>query len=357
MREFLSKLRKCLDDYLTLGWIGAAAAVAGAINSIVNTPDTPTQPSGPGQAGFNALYPWAQNILQTSGNTALPNINSAYSRLLGIDPTSYLSAGSQAGGQYSSLGNLAQIYSQLLGNRAGITSNAAQNLYGAGDQLWRSALDPQQDMYKKRLQEVTDRANLNESMRGLAMSPYSSALTDEAQTKFTQNWDYDMLNRILMGLRGMTTAYNAAGNQGELTGANLSGSLNFGSQVPQATLASGQTPFATQQQVFSAPLDYSNQFLNSINQNFVDPALGVAATGQNAANSALPWAQLNTGLSSNATNALFKGLTNLNTSANTPGSWLNTAGKGISDWLSTNFGGGGNQTGSTFSGDGGVFST
>lgn len=312
MSARFTEFRLLARAYLTLGFIGTAAAVMGILGG-ANSLGLFGDSGGSSSAGAGG------NNLGSTGalNTVLPGLTSAYGRLSSIDPGIYTGAANRAGNQYGDLSNFAQMLQGLMLNQGAQSAGAATDLYGAGRDTFAAAQDPRSALYNRTLQQVQDQSRAASSIRGIGMSPYSAGLENDATRNFNIDWQNQQLGRMLSGLQGMTGAYGGAGQQGQLTGANLTGAMNFGAQAPAYTLASGQVPWQAWQTAFGAPIDWANKFSTGVNTAF-NPNL----------------ANYNQNQSSSGTNALLTGLDKLGTQWNQPGSWLNNT-----------FGSGGNDAG------------
>ncbi len=287
------------------GLLGPAAGLLGGANG--SALGTLASLMGVG-VGANALLSQpAGGPGGTTGaiNTVQPNDLSAYYKMLGIDPSGYVQAGNAAGGQYADFAKLLQTLQQQMQQQAGVAQGAQGDLLAAGKQAFTAGQDPQQALYQRTLQQVQQQARGADSARGIAMSPTSAGVENQATSNFNIDWQNQQLARMLAGLSGMGQAYNQAGQQGQLFGADLTGAANFGSQVPGATLSSGSVPFQTQYTAYGAPIGAGNTYSTGLNTAF-NPALATYNAGQGAA----------------GTQALLTGLNGLSQNYNQPGSWL-----------------------------------
>ncbi len=255
------KLLKLLQNYFTLGWLDAisgAIGIGSGVRSMFGGPDTSTDPTDP----------W--------GNTNRvfnPN-NSAYQKLLGIDPSAFLNAANTAGGQYGNNANYAgQFGNQLQNNAQGAYGNAG-NLINAGNALWNTVQNPQSGLYNQMFQNTQDTANAGTSMRGIGMSPEAAGIQNQAANNFNNSWNNNFIQNQATGLQGMDQAYGAAGQQYQLGNADLAGAMGMYGQQAGNTLQSGQVPYQAQQQAYGAPLDYSNMFTGAMNNAFNKNAFG-----------------------------------------------------------------------------------
>ena len=290
MREIFTSRSNLLREFLTLGFLASAAAVIGigsGLNSLFNSSSGSPQGSG-ASATTGAM------------NTVQPNDMTAYMKMLGINPSSYVNAGNQAGQQYGQQAGLDQMYQQMMQQQAGTSSGAQQNLMGAGNQMWSTVQNPQAGLYNQMLAQTNDTANASTAMRGIGVSPEAAGIQNQAVNQFNNAWNNNMVQNQATGLNAMTGAYNAAGNQGQLTGANLTGAANYGQQQATNTLQSGSVPFQTQQTAYGAPIAAGNQYstgLNTaLNPNLANYNLGAANYGANQSSAGMQ--SLLTGLNS-----------------------------------------------------------
>lgn len=238
-------------------------------------------------------------------NTVQPNDLSAYYKLLGIDPSGYVQAGNQAGGQYADFAKLLQQLQTQMQGQAGVATGAQNDLLAAGRATWNAGQDPQNALLDRTQQRIVDASRAGTSARGIGMSPEAAGIENQATSNFNIDWNNQELARMIAALSGMGTAFGQAGQQGQLVGADLTGAANFGSQVPGATLSSGSTPFQTQYTAYGAPIGAGNTYSTGLNTAF-NPNL----------------AQYNTNTSAAGTQALMTGLNGLQQNYNQPGSWL-----------------------------------
>jgi hypothetical protein len=259
MRNKFTEYRTLIAAFLTLGiagWISAAAAINGLMNS--------SDSSGGSQPGAG------QGNSQTTGvmNQISPQMLQAFQQLMGVDPSGYINAGNNAGNMYTNQSGQNLGYQQQLQGQAGVSQGAQSSLMGAGNALWNTAQDPQSALYAKTLQQVQDQSRNASSVRGIGMSPEAAGLENQATGNFNMDWQNQQLSRQLQAMQGMTGAYQGAAQQGALTGANLSGAAGFGQQAAGNMLQSGRVPFQTQQQAYGAPLQYGQQYGTTMNTAF-----------------------------------------------------------------------------------------
>lgn len=94
------------------------------------------------------------------------------------------------------------------GTAAGLGENAALGMYGAGQQIYGTAFDPQQDLYNRTLARTTDSSRANAMAAGLGTTPLGVSATDWATNQFNIDWQNQQLQRQIAGSQA------AAGLQG-----------------------------------------------------------------------------------------------------------------------------------------------
>ncbi|EMN5130239.1 hypothetical protein RVV79_003355 [Burkholderia contaminans] len=173
----------------------------------------------------------------------------------------YQNAAGTAGAQY---GNLAGLMNQF-----GLENIATQNsLLSGGQNLMNMGLDPQNALYDRTRQQVTDQSAATNSMYGLGSSAAGAGLQNQALSNFNIDWQNNQLQRAAQGLQAYAGAANTAGRFGEL------GTSQLGS-VPGYTLAGGSTPYNTAQTIAGVPGSLGNTYGSFLNQNVYGPAEGI----------------------------------------------------------------------------------
>jgi len=126
-------------------WIGAGAAVLGAVNSSKGSGSPTTAFSGPNTnlansgwaSGFNGL----ENVANTGYDASAPLYAQSLAQQQGINYSPYLNAANQAGQQY--------------GNMAGVAQNQANTYGAAGNALYQAAFNPNQAQYNMNANQLT----------------------------------------------------------------------------------------------------------------------------------------------------------------------------------------------------------
>jgi hypothetical protein len=68
------------------------------------------------------------------------------------------------------------------------------------NKMLKQAFDPQQELYNRTLQQVTDQTRSGEAARGIAMTPYGAAAEGNTISNFNIDWQNNQLKRELEGL-------------------------------------------------------------------------------------------------------------------------------------------------------------
>ncbi|RQX81790.1 hypothetical protein DF034_17395 [Burkholderia anthina] len=173
----------------------------------------------------------------------------------------YQNAANAAGEQYSGLSSFLNAMAQ---NNVG-TQNS---LLGAGQNVFNMGLDPQNALYDRTRQQVTDQSNAVNSMYGLGSSGAGAGLTNQALSNFNIDWQNNQLSRALSGLQGYGQAAGVAGRYGELAGQEAQ-------QAPGYALMSGQIPYNTAQTIAGTPGNLANTYGSFLNQNVYGPGEGL----------------------------------------------------------------------------------
>lgn len=227
--------------YNQIGQLGSSYAAANAV----------APPPGP--YGGSYTPPNLSGIANTTTNAtnSLQNPLGAYTGQInnqlqtGIPQLQQI--GQNAIGQIPGITGAYQNASNYANAGANFAANNAQGLATAGQQVWNTALDPQQALYNRTLNQITQQDNAQQAARGLTMSPVGQELSNQATSNFNIDWQNQQLQRQLSGLQGLGSAYGNATNMG-IAGSNLMNSaannaglaasapLQIGSAATQAPL-------------------------------------------------------------------------------------------------------------------------
>ena len=270
----------------TLGMIGSVVGIGSGLNSLFGGGSS-SSPGSSGPAGQPQFYQptgqssadntWQQMLQQMVGSAGgvagqvQPNLQEAYRMLSGISPVGYNQAAGQAGAGYGDAASLAKMLQGQSMTQAGTASQAQQDLMGAGKSAYNAGLDPQKDLYNQQYQQMLEQTNAATSMRGIGMSPEAAGIQNQASEQFNTGWQNQQLQRQLAGLSGMQGAYQGAGQQGTLAGANQSAAMGYGAAAPGYTLQSGQVPYQALQQAFQQPIQNANMYAGAMQQDVTSP--------------------------------------------------------------------------------------
>ncbi len=265
----------------------------------------------------------AQIFGDTSRNAGMldPSILAAYQNMQGIDASGLPAAGATAGAQYADLSRQAGGFSDVLTGAGGRELAAGQDVYNLGR-------DPMNTLHDYLKQQTVDASRAGTSARGIGMSANAAGLENDATRNFEMNWNNDLLARSAAGLSAM-------GGANRMAGADLSGAMGFSSQMPGFTTQSAMAPISAQQTYYGLPIDYANLFTSAQGTNVLNPMQGIQADilpylgyGSNAGaaqfDAGLRGADLSNQFQTQGLQRLTGAAQGLQTSYNTPGSWLNT---------------------------------
>lgn len=143
-----------------------------------------------------------------------------------------------------------------------------QKLLGAGQQVFNMGLDPNQALYNRSLNNLTQQTGATNSMYGLGSSAAGAGVQNQALSNFNIDWNTQQLQNAEGALGAYTGAADTAGNYGQAGATALT-------QAPQYTLYGGQIPYNTAQTIAAAPGSLANTFGSFLNQNVYGPAEGI----------------------------------------------------------------------------------
>lgn len=244
--------------------------VVGGVTDVIGGARTPKPsyytPQGTQQADQAFMQALEAISAATNRNTGQidPVLLHSYSQMLGIDLSGLISGGQQAGDAY-----------KQMAAQAGRFGTAAA---GMGEQIQQTAFDPQGQLHDYLRGQTIEGSRAADAARGTAVSPYSSGNESTALRNFELDWQNRQLGRQVTGAQGATGAFDA--------------SMGYAGAVPTATMAGARAPIAGQAAAYSAPMDFSTQFLGAENAMFA-PQAGMA-TGM-----ALPYLQYGTNAAAN----------------------------------------------------------
>lgn len=140
-------------------------------------------------------------------------------------------AANNAGQQFTNMGNTSL-------NNANQLSSAAMSTLPYAQQVLQTAMDPQNALYDRTLQQTQDQQRVGQAARGITMSPYGAGLENQALQNFNIDWQNNQLNRQTTGLdsanKAITGATANASSANNLAGAGAA-ALQQGGLLPYTT--------------------------------------------------------------------------------------------------------------------------
>ncbi|MBU9373399.1 hypothetical protein KTE28_03510 [Burkholderia multivorans] len=227
--------------------------------------------------GPSYYTPTGLGTADTTWQNLLSNINNIYNtENLNQYGLNSLQQGTAAAWQYGpQYQNAANAAGQGYTNVAGALTNLGYGdlhtqsvLLGAGQNVFNLGLDPQNALYDRTRQQLTDQTAATNSMYGLGSSAAGAGVQNQALSNFNIDWQNSQLSRALQGLQGFTGAANTAGQYGQAGASALT-------QAPGYTLLGGSVPFDTAQAIQAVPGNLANTYGAFLNQNVYGPAEGI----------------------------------------------------------------------------------
>lgn len=269
-----------------------------------------------------------------TANKVYPGYQRTFEQQNAINYDPFLNGAYNASQQYGHLGDVNQYWSGQYGDQARNAMGQQGKLYGAGNQTYQTALDPQNELYDRTVQRLQDQVRAGQAARGLGNSAYGAGLEDQAMGNFNIDWQNQQLARQTQGLNAMNAASEAGQSQGRLMGAAASGAMSSAQQIPDFLMQQGQIPINAQQYIANQPAANANQFaqnMGGMNQQYAN--IGQQAIPYMYAGAGAQQAQQTFNTRQNAADAnmytqLGKGVAgsgigqSIANNYNTPGSWL-----------------------------------
>ena len=266
---------------MPFAYVGAAAAAGSFALNLANSSG-----SGPssGLAGGSSLSPTFiptgqaqadQNFQGITGNMTqfgnsipqqvIPQIQTAGNALSNNPYAQFAQEASLQGGQYG------------VGTLAPQMEASASSLFGAGNTALQTAFDPQQALYNRTLQQVTDQSNAINSMYGLGTSSAGAGVAGQNITNFNIDWQNQQLQRQLAGIAGAGRGFAGGADLGSAA----QGTFGSAGAMPYNTFAGNQQNIINAQNAISSGAN--NAF--GLDQNTLNALanylrLGQSATGQ-----------------------------------------------------------------------------
>ena len=239
----------------------ALNAAGQASNAYINAGANTTNLANRGFGNANAAYDQAQRSSALLGDI-LPSVQGTTRDL------------------YNQIGTSNQQYQNLINYQNSQLGNITQsqgNLYSGGNQVLQTALDPQNALYNRTAQQLTDQTRAAEYARGIQSSPLGASVESNALGNFNIDWQNQQLARQSQGLSAAQGAYGSAQGMGNAYTQNVAG-LQAGQNQQMLGLTEG------------AQQNYLN-YVQAANQSALAGTQNVNAASQGAANLAAQGAQ------------------------------------------------------------------
>lgn len=331
-----------------LGAAAAAASIGSSISNIVGGPDGSSGGGGgfsggssppptyipQNQSGADASYYSLVNAMVPYGasipNYVLPQAQAATSNLA-ANPflTGYQNAANTAGaygagtvapGQQQGAATLQGLANQSAPYAGNILQSANASI-PAANQILQTGFDPQNALYNRTAQQLTDQTNAVNSMYGLSSSPYGAGVAAHNLENFNIDWQNQQLQRQTQAAQGYTGLLGgAAGAYGSAlsdVGRGFAGAGDLGTQAAGTISASGQLPYSTymggQNDILSALNNYSNTGTSAfgVDQNTLNALAAYLKLGQSATSIGQAGAAQNFGNNQSIGQGLGQGLSQL----------------------------------------------
>jgi hypothetical protein len=231
---------------ITPGLIAGVGSAIGGLSGLLGGSKQPQAPQGyqPQYSGWvdSAVQPGIAQLGQyNTGAQAIPYAQQAFQSTFN----------NPYAGNYQQNANATADIGQGVG---GAQIGGGLNLIGAGSsmlpwaqQILQTGFDPQNALYNRTQQQLTDQIRAGESARGIAMSPYGAGVENKGLSDFNIDWQNQQLNRQNTAAQGAGYLTNSAGNAINL-GQNVSTlglqTLNNAAALPYSTANTiGQNQF------------------------------------------------------------------------------------------------------------------
>lgn len=345
---------------------GGGGSSGGGFSGGSSPPPTyiPQNQPGADQSYYNlaqAMVPYASSI----PNYVLPQAQNAVGNLTAnpyltgyqtaANAAGIYSAGTVAPGQQSGAATLQGLGAQ--------STPYAQSLLQSGqasvpyaNQILQTGFDPQNALYNRTAQQLSDQTNAINSMYGLSSSPYGAGVAGHAMENFNIDWQNQQLQRQTQAAQGygsiLSGGVNAYGSGLADVAKAYGGAGDLGTQAAGTMTAAGALPYTTyqggQNDILSALNNYSSTGTNSfgLDQNTLNALAAYLKLGQSATSIGQAGAAQNFGNNQSIGSGIAQGLSQLggplsslfnSTPAYTP-SYNPNVGTGYNDPFATDFG-------------------
>lgn len=239
-----------------MGMMSGIAGLAGGAMGLFGGNSVPSGPapwlmpnmSGAANNAFSGI-----SGLSGYGNTAQGTQGAAQNTYQNLYNNPY-AGGYQGGANFA--GNLGQN-AALGGYYAGgaLTGAGLSTLPMAG-QLFQSGFDPQQALYGRTQQAVTDQSRANLEASGTASTPYGAGVMNQATSNFNIDWQNNQLQRQLAAAQGAGGLLQQGGNL-----ANLGAGMQ--NAAPGQYLSASGMPYGAYGQIGGDQFGAINQLLGA----------------------------------------------------------------------------------------------
>jgi hypothetical protein len=235
---------------------------------------TPTGLSSADQL-FQSLWGQEQGGLTgpgSPGQAVLSNLNPDYGAVSQIyeqyAPQAFGTAVNNIAPYYWGMASQADAMHNLMSGIGNQDQQMMNALQGGGQQVFNTAMDPQNALYNKYLQQTMDQSRANVSSSGLATSPYAAGLENQAASNFNLDWRNRMLQNQLAGLQGLSGADTTAGRMGEGAGQQYTAAQAMSSLAPQLLQQSSMAPLNSAFGLFGLQNQADTNYLNTVGASY-----------------------------------------------------------------------------------------
>jgi hypothetical protein len=199
-----------------MGMIAGAAALAGGAMGLFGGSNVPSGPApwlmpNMNQAAGNAFG--GISGLGGYGNTAQGTAGPAQNTFQSLYNNPY-AGGYQGGANFA--GNLGQTAALSGYNTGGALTGAGLSALPYAQSIFNTAMDPQQALYGRTQQAVTDQSRANLEASGTAMTPYGAGVMNQTNSNFNIDWQNNQLLRQIQGAQGAGGLLQQGGNLANL---------------------------------------------------------------------------------------------------------------------------------------------
>lgn len=163
----------------------------------------------------------------------LPQLNTATQGMINNPYASAAQDASNASAAYMS-GTLAPMQQQ----NAQTLQNLGQQAVPYGQQILQTGFDPQQSLYNRTQQQLTDQLGAQNAMSGLSGTPYGAGVVGQGLSNFNIDWQNQQLQRQATAAQGYGALTNTIGK-------DLSGAADFGQAAAGTIAGAGAQPYGT----------------------------------------------------------------------------------------------------------------